>query len=200
MRTILLGLDAFDPGVFERLYNRGLMPNLAKYVQTNRYAHFQISNPAQSEISWTSIATGLNPGEHGIFDFVHRDPETYGLGVSMLPSRAGLGGTQFVRPSTAQTIFDRAAERGYPATTLWWPVTFPARLESPVRTLPGLGTPDIQGRLGVGQMFTSDSDLVLVKGKTPVEALARKSRYTQAAEGPKSRPAGTCSRATFLLK
>ena len=77
MRTLILGLDAFDPTVFERLSEQGKLPNLTKYVEAGGYARFAVTNPPQTEVSWTSMATGLNPGGHGIFDFVHRDPATY---------------------------------------------------------------------------------------------------------------------------
>lgn len=183
---MLLGLDAFDPAVFEKLYNQGRMPSLAKYAESKRYARFEVSNPAQSEVSWSSIATGLNPGAHGLFDFVHRDPRNYSLYVSLLPAKQGIGGTHFVRPYNARTIFDQATSMGFPATTLWWPATFPARPESPVQTLPGLGTPDIQGRMGVGTYFVSDPDLGLSVKKTPVEMLERtgRDRYRQKLIGP----------------
>jgi predicted AlkP superfamily phosphohydrolase/phosphomutase len=186
MKTLLLGFDAFSPLFFERLYEQGKLPNLGSFVEQQRYAHFEVSNPPQSEVSWTSIATGLNPGEHGMFDFVHRDPLTYNLHVSLLPTQKGLGGVQFVRPSTARTIFDMAADQGYPATSLWWPATFPARPELPVRTLPGLGTPDIQGRLGIGCLYSTDGDLPDKLGKTPVKQLKKVSadHYSSALEGP----------------
>ncbi len=77
LRTLLLGFDAFDPRRFEALTTQGKLPNLTRYVATRGYAHFTVANPPQSEVSWTSIATGLNPGGHGMFDFVHRDPATY---------------------------------------------------------------------------------------------------------------------------
>ncbi len=187
MRTLILGLDAFDPGLFEKLYNQGHMNNLAKYVRNKQYSRFQVANPPQSEVSWTSIATGLNPGHHGLFDFVHRNPQDYSLNVSLLPSAAGVGGSQFVRPYTTRTIFDWAAEQGYPATTLWWPATFPAQPESPVHTLPGLGTPDIQGRLGIGQFFSTNPDDASASRKTPLSVFERSSRavYTQSLDGPR---------------
>jgi predicted AlkP superfamily phosphohydrolase/phosphomutase len=186
MRTLILGLDAFDPGVFERLYNQGRMPHLGRYVETQGYARFQVANPPQSEVSWTSIASGLNPGQHGLFDFVQRDPQTYALYISLLPSQAGWGGSHFVRPSLAPTLFDQAARRGFPATSLWWPATFPARPDSPVRTLPGLGTPDLHGRLGIGTLFTSDPECASRRGKTPVEILrpAGQDCYVQELVGP----------------
>ena len=95
-------------------------------------------------------------------------PTPINLYVSLLPTGRSLGGVQFTRPHTARTIFDIAADQGYPATSLWWPATFPARPESPVQTLPGLGTPDIQGRLGVGAFYSSNPDLPEKMGKTPV--------------------------------
>ena len=143
MRAILIGFDAFDPKFFERLHNEGKTPNLSKFVEDGDYSPFQVTNPAQSEVSWTSIATGMNPGGHGIFDFVHRNPESYGLYVSLLPTKKGLLGTQFTQPHNSETIFDAAVKGGYQSTSLWWPATFPARMQSPVRTIPGLGSPDI---------------------------------------------------------
>lgn len=186
MHTLIIGLDAFDPAFFEALVDQGKLPHLSKFIERKGYSPFQVSNPPQSEVSWTSIATGLDPAEHGMFDFVHRDPQTYALHVSLLPTGKALGGVQFVRPFNARTIFDMAADRGYPSTSLWWPATFPARPESPVRTLPGLGTPDIQGRLGVGMLFTSESGMPEKQGKTPVRPLqsAGANRYRAALEGP----------------
>lgn len=156
MYTLIIGLDAFDPQMFEQLYERGALPHLAKYVDRGGYSRFTVVNPPQSEVSWTSIATGADPGVHGMFDFVHRDPKTYSRYVSLLPTKKDLFGVKFTPPVNAQTLFDQAAADGYPAASMWWPATFPARLDSAVRTLPGLGTPDIQGRLGVGCLYSLD--------------------------------------------
>ena len=93
MHTLILGLDAFDATTFEQLSEQGKLPNLTEYVEAGRYARFEVANPPQSEVSWTSIATGLNPGGHGLFDFVYRDPATYHIGVSLLPTRRGFAGS-----------------------------------------------------------------------------------------------------------
>lgn len=159
MKSIVIGLDAFDPLVFEDLLSKNKVPHLAAFVASGSYQRLSISNPAQSEVSWTSLATGLNPGAHGLFDFVHRNPQNYQLQVSLLPTSKSMLGTQFVQPHQARTFFDQAVEDGYPATSLWWPATFPARQSSPVQTIPGLGTPDILGQLGVGSLFALHSDL-----------------------------------------
>lgn len=186
MRTLILGLDAFDPGIFERLSAAGSLPNLTRFVEDGFYAPFEVANPPQSEVSWTSIATGLNPGGHGIFDFVHRNPKNYAPFVSLLPTKQGLGGSQFVPPFNANTLFDQAVRKGYPASMMWWPAMFPARLGSPLNSLPGLGTPDIHGKLGVGVFFTTEAGFEDEVLKTPVERLNQsgKDRFTGMLKGP----------------
>jgi predicted AlkP superfamily phosphohydrolase/phosphomutase len=186
MRTVVVGVDAFDPKLFERLVDEGRLPTLERYVASGSYSRFAVAAPPQSEVSWTSIATGVDPGTHGIFDFVHRDPSTYALSPSLLSTRRNLFGTQFVPPHRAKTIFDEAVRRGYPATALWWPATFPARPQSPTRTLPGLGTPDIRGRLGVGSLFTPDDSLRDDGFKTAIERLDQRGgdRYAGSLRGP----------------
>lgn len=176
MRTLIIGLDAFDPGIFERLADQGKLPNLAKFMQAGGYKRFKVANPPQSEVSWTSIATGLNPGGHGIFDFVHRDPTSYTPVVSLLPTKQGIGGTQFVPPTTARTIFEHTVRQGFSATSLWWPATFPARPELPVSSIPGLGTPDILGKLGVGTQYTREGVKSGDHIKTRLEKLSQVSR------------------------
>ncbi|MBI5353686.1 MAG: alkaline phosphatase family protein [Chloroflexi bacterium] len=186
MRTLILGLDAFDPRFFEQLHSKGKTPNLSKLVEAGNYSQFAVSDPPQSEVSWTSIATGMNPGDHGMFDFVHRNPANYSLQVSLLPTQNNLLGLQFIPPHNARTIFDEAVEDGYPATSMWWPATFPARYASPVRTIPGLGTPDVLGRLGVGTYFSVELPAADPTRKTPTRLLSKKStnKYSGALEGP----------------
>jgi predicted AlkP superfamily phosphohydrolase/phosphomutase len=183
MRTIILGFDSFDPLQFEHLLEEGKMPNLQKLVEIKGYSRLEVCSPPQTEVSWTSIATGVNPGSHGIFDFVHRDPATYIPYVSLLPTKRNILGEQFLPPTTTKTFFQEAAEMGYPATALWWPALFPARPELPVATIPGLGTPDIRGQLGVGTYLTSEP---VDKKKAKVSLLERagKGKYVGTLDGP----------------
>jgi predicted AlkP superfamily phosphohydrolase/phosphomutase len=156
MRTVIVGFDSFDPVIFERLLDTGKTPNLGRFTKDGGYSRLEVCSPPQTEVSWTSIATGVDPGSHGIFDFVHRDPATYIPYVSILPTRQTAVGEQFIPPYTTKTFFHEAADMGYPATALWWPALFPARFELPVGTIPGLGTPDIRGQLGVGTQLTTE--------------------------------------------
>jgi predicted AlkP superfamily phosphohydrolase/phosphomutase len=202
MLVLILGFDSFDPTTFETLSSQGKLPNLTRYAEQGGYARLQVCDPPQTEVSWTSIATGLDPGGHGIFDFVHRDPATYLPYPSLLPTRHSPWGIQFVSPFNARTIFDEVAHQGYPAITLWWPATFPAKLQSLVQTIPGLGTPDINGRLGVGTCFTTDPSLRNQERKTPIRLLQKRGKdyYTADLEGPTSKKGKTTQSVTTLLQ
>ena len=159
------------------------MPNLSKFVEQGGYSPLEECSPPQTEVSWTSIATGVDPGSHGIFDFVHRDPQTYIPYVSLLPTRQTMVGEQFLPPYTTKTLFHEAAEMGFPATALWWPALFPARPDVPVATIPGLGTPDIRGQIGVGTYLTTEPRELKKTRVIKLES-SGKGRFAAALEGP----------------
>lgn len=186
MRTVIVGFDSFDPVNFERLAETGKTPNLDKFTKKGGYSRLEVCSPPQTEVSWTSIATGVDPGSHGIFDFVHRDPATYIPYVSILPTRQSAVGEQFIPPYTTKTLFHEAAEMGYPATALWWPALFPARMELPVGTIPGLGTPDIRGQLGVGTYLTTEPGEKKKVKVIKLEAAGR-GKFSGSIEGPQTK-------------
>ncbi len=196
MKTVILGFDSFDPAIFESMAGQNDLPHLSKLMQAGGYSRLEVCSPPQTEVSWTCIATGTDPGGHGIFDFVLRDPNSYVPYVSILPMKKTAVGETFIPPYTTKTFFEEAAEMGYPATALWWPAMFPARPELPVNTLPGLGTPDIRGQLGVGTLFTTEDE---TKKKTAVAKLEASGmdRFTGSLSGPQVKARGGTEAATL---
>jgi predicted AlkP superfamily phosphohydrolase/phosphomutase len=71
-KAILLGLDGLDPRIIFNLMNKSELPNFKRLGQLGSYSPLSTSNPAQSPVAWASIATGNNPGYHGIYDFLDR--------------------------------------------------------------------------------------------------------------------------------
>src|SRR6266852_380147 len=74
------------------MLERGELPNLARIRHSGSYSRLRTTYPAQTPVAWSSFATGTNPGGHGIFDFISRDPATY------LPDAAL---SRFERPKSA---------------------------------------------------------------------------------------------------
>ncbi len=113
--------------------------------------------PPQSPVAWSTFITGLDPGEHGIFDFVHRDPKTmepYLSTTSTEPARSigagrwqlplGSGRVESLRHG--QPFWEVLEARGIPTTVIRMPANFPPS-GTATRELSGMGTPDLLGRL-----------------------------------------------------
>ena len=75
-RVIVLGIDGLDHGLLERFMAEGRLPNFARLAREGDFAPLQTTMPPLSPVAWSTFITGLDPGGHGIFDFVHRDPAT----------------------------------------------------------------------------------------------------------------------------
>jgi predicted AlkP superfamily phosphohydrolase/phosphomutase len=76
-KIVVLGFDGADARLTEQYMNEGLLPNLARLRDEGTFAPLGTTTPAQTPVSWSSFATGRNPGKNGIFDFLRRDLKTY---------------------------------------------------------------------------------------------------------------------------
>jgi predicted AlkP superfamily phosphohydrolase/phosphomutase len=157
-KFFILGIDGMDPEVFRFLHSRGEMPVLSSLAEKGNFRFLITSNPPQSPVSWTNIATGSDPGKHGIFDFLHRDPATYTPELALFNIKQHRGGVQYISRIQCPSIFERAMRKGIHVTLLRWPLTFPApdSLPSNSRLLAGMGVPDLLGTLGRYIFYTAD--------------------------------------------
>src|SRR5215467_11332677 len=156
---MVIGLDGLEPTIVESMLQRAELPNLARIRQMGSYSRLRTTYPAQTPVAWSSFATGTNPGGHGIFDFISRDPATY------LPDAAL---SRFEKPknvfSLPQVVNHRhgvplwqvLSKAGVPSVVLRCPCTFPPD-EINGRMLAGVGVPDLRGSQSKGTFYTQDS-------------------------------------------
>lgn len=76
-KIIILGIDGMDPRLVYRFVKEGGLPNFKKLMTNGGFRPLGTSLPPQSPVAWSNFITGMNPGGHGIFDFIHRDPVTF---------------------------------------------------------------------------------------------------------------------------
>jgi predicted AlkP superfamily phosphohydrolase/phosphomutase len=76
-RTVLIGLDGVPYGTIKHLAEIGVMKNLGQVIEEGIFRQMSSSIPEISSIAWSSIITGKNPGEHGIYGFIDLHPGTY---------------------------------------------------------------------------------------------------------------------------
>ena len=166
-KLLVLGFDGMDPGIVNRLMRRGELPNMQRLGERGAFTMLRSTIPPQSPVAWGSFISGSDPGAFGIYDFLHRDPETYlpmfaqsettssrmlvSLGNYRIPLKPG----KVVLKREGPAFWDHLQERGIPATIFKVPTNYPPS-NSKQRTLAGMGTPDIQGTYGIYSLFTSD--------------------------------------------
>ncbi len=164
-RVIVLGFDGLDYSLTRDLMARGRMPNFSRLAASGTFAPLGTTVPPQSPVAWSSFITGLDPGGHGIFDFVHRDPKTMVPYLSTTKTEAGrsinIGKWQL--PLTAGKVellrsghpfWEVLEQHGIETTVVRMPANFPpSGLAS--RELSGMGTPDLLGTYGTFSFYTS---------------------------------------------
>jgi len=167
-KVLVLGYDGMDPRLVAEYREQGLMPNFDRVLDAGgQLIPLGTAIPPQSPVAWSTFITGLDPGGHGIFDFIHRDPSTlapylstslamgpaafWKLGKWQIPR--GAGSVTNLRDGVAfwQLLDDAMVD----ATVFKIPSNFPP-VPSESRTLSGMGTPDIQGTYGQYTYVTDD--------------------------------------------
>ncbi|RPJ57989.1 MAG: phosphodiesterase [Acidobacteria bacterium] len=159
-KVIVIGFDGLEPTIVERLLKAGALPSLAGVMRRGGYSRLRTTMPAQTPVAWSTFATGVNPGGHGIFDFVGRNPETYAPFVALnsferknafLPPKA-------VNSRRGTPVWEVLTKAGIPSVVLRCPCTFPPA-DVKGRILAGVGVPDLRGGFGTSTFFTQSRDV-----------------------------------------
>lgn len=153
-QCLILGMDGLDPQILTRLMQNNKLPNFTRLANQGTFTPLCTSNPAMSPVAWSNIASGAGPEHHGIFDFLHRDPEKYMPYFSLRNSSVGLLGTRYKTARQCDAFWKYTSDAGIPTTVIRWPVTFPAEKVTG-RFLSGLGTPDLLGSEGQYCYYTT---------------------------------------------
>jgi len=170
-KVIVLGIDGMDPIMAEEMMNLGQLPNFDKLRQVGGYRTLGTSIPPQSPVAWANFITGANPGTHGIFAFVFRNPdEQYKIYDSISRIKPGIGiplGDHVLpiikRPKVVSRrqgvpFWDYLDEAGISSAVYMVPSNYPPTQSKHAnhRSLSGMGTPDLLGTIGTYQYFAED--------------------------------------------
>ncbi len=157
---MVVGLDGMEPSLVAPMLASGMLPNLAALRERGGFARVATTAPAQTPVAWSSFATGLNPGGHGIFDFLRRDAGTYlpDLALNRYEQKNAFTPPRAVNLRRGEAIWSMLAGAGVPATVLRCPCTYPP---DPVqgRLLSGMGVPDLRGGLGTSTYYTTSESV-----------------------------------------
>ena len=166
-RVIVLGFDGLDYDLTRSLIDKGRLPNFARLAASGGFAPLETTIPPQSPVAWSTFITGLDPGGHGIFDFIHRDPKTM---VPYLSTSRAEGSSRAITVGEwqfpisggsvellrqGQPFWEVLEQRGIETTIIRMPANFPPS-GTATHELSGMGTPDLLGTYGTFSFYTSE--------------------------------------------
>lgn len=159
-KVVVIGLDGFEPKIVEPMLAAGALPNLARLKARGGFSRVQTTYPAQTPVAWSTFATGLNPGGHGIFDFIRRDPRTYlpDLSMSRYEQKNAYLPPKAVNLRRGAPIWELLSNAGIQSTIVRCPCCYPPD-NIKGRMLAGMGVPDLRGGLGTSTFYTSNGDV-----------------------------------------
>lgn len=196
-RVVILGIDGLDPGYVRSGIEAGNLPNFKQLANQGAFSPLQSTWVPLSPVAWSSMISGCNPGKHGIFDFLHRDPKNYQPELSIAqqkdpPNSIEIGPYEFPMGSgytekgrKGPAFWTESSRQHVNTTVIRCPVSFPPE---PVRgkMLSGLGVPDMKGTQGSFTFYTTDEGAETTSRGGTVKIIDEPGRgtLTTSLEGP----------------
>ncbi len=128
---LILGLDGADWRILDPWLQAGHLPALAALKARSRWGGLQSTIRPESSVAWSTFATGVNPGKHGVFGFVGQQPASYEVTLNTAGSMR------------AAPFWQRAAAAGQRLALLNVPMTYPPRPLPGGAVVAGMLTPDV---------------------------------------------------------
>ncbi len=184
-RVVVLGLDGLSPAIAARLAAEGRMPRLAALAGAGTLAELATTTPGISPVAWTTFQTGVDPGKHGIFDFLAPDRARYAPVLSSVETVRTRRGRDTVRGLRGSRPFwELLGAFGLRSVVLRVPVTYPpGPLDGYL--LSGMCVPDLRGTQGLYTLF-GEREGELPGGIEAVLSPTGRRRWGGVLEGPPS--------------
>ncbi len=133
-KVLVIGLDGATFDLIKPWAAEGALPTLGRLMRDGAYGALHTTLPPMTAPAWTSFATGVNPGKHGLYDWSAREAGSYRFApVTALDA-------------TAPTLYAMLSQAGRRVCTLNVPMTYPPTPVNGVM-VSGLPAPSTQARI-----------------------------------------------------
>jgi predicted AlkP superfamily phosphohydrolase/phosphomutase len=113
MKVLVIGLDGVTFDLLGPWIEAGELPNLQKLMAQGASGKLRTTLPPISSSSWSSFLTGVNPGKHGLVDFVYPGADSYNVSMVNATSRR------------TRALWNWLNDAGYKVGLLGIPTTYP---------------------------------------------------------------------------
>lgn len=200
-KVIVLGLDGLEPTIVDRLLQRGELANLARVRRQGAYSRVGTTYPAQTPVAWSTFATGTNPGGHGVFDFLRRNPQNNLPDISLyrFEQKNAFTAPRAVNQRRGTPLWNYLSETGIPSVVLRCPCTFPPD-EIRGRILSGMGVPDLRGTFGTPTFYSSVAGVKAGESEQVVPLAQKEGTIATKLIGPRNPKTGANCELEITLK
>jgi len=112
-KVLVVGLDGATFDLIKPWAAEGRLPTLARLLREGAHGELGSTVPPMTAPAWTSFATGVNPGTHGLYDWIERDQGSYAFSPTTALN------------CKAPTIYSLLSDAGRRVCALNIPMTYP---------------------------------------------------------------------------
>ncbi|GAA0193314.1 alkaline phosphatase family protein [Halobaculum roseum] len=120
--VVIFGLDGATFDLIDPLIDVGAMPNLSSLLNETASGTLRSTTPPLTGPAWTSFATGVHPGKHGIFDFTKFEGSLTEVSAATSSD------------ISVETFYERIVDAGGTPILVNLPMSYPPQVDSPVLT------------------------------------------------------------------
>lgn len=159
-KVLVIGLDGASPTIIQKAFESGKMPFLRTILEDSRSRLLNLKStiPSSTAPSWTSMMTGVNPGKHGIYDFLVHE------GIKMRLATYSDVKTPFV--------WDILSKYNIKSVVLGHPVTYPAKADKNIIMVSGILAPELNDRsvypLDIINILKAENYTIDIEDKMPL--------------------------------
>lgn len=114
-RVLIIGLDAATFDLIDPWIKQGYLPNIARLMAEGAHGRLASTLQPATAPAWVTFMTGMNQGQHGLYDFVQRKADSYSLEVTNSSHIA------------VPLMFETLSQLGQRVITVNIPYTYPPR-------------------------------------------------------------------------
>jgi predicted AlkP superfamily phosphohydrolase/phosphomutase len=130
-RLFIIGLDGASFNYLDPILDSSDLPNFHKFFNSGARSDCFSTIPPLTPPAWSTMLTGVNPGKHGVFDFLQ-------------PDSSGMFHISDATTRVRTSFLDHAIENNIRTINLLVPYTFPASDKINGLSVSGLGTPSAE--------------------------------------------------------
>ncbi|MCX6646753.1 MAG: alkaline phosphatase family protein [bacterium] len=130
-RLFIIGLDGASFNYLDPILDSCDLPNFRKFFEGGARSDCFSTIPPLTPPAWSTMLTGVNPGKHGVFDFLQ-------------PDSSGLFHISDASTRVRNSFLDHAIENNIRTINLLVPYTFPVSEKNNGLSISGLGTPSAE--------------------------------------------------------